>query len=875
MKIKKYILLFVVFALCLGMCVIPCSVSGAQKMSAEALVGLGIIPADADTTQREITRAEAVRFVMGMLISSPEKRQTVFQDVDAEHEYSGYIAEATDLGVISKGEMFRPSDKVSGNEFVKMLSEAAGLKNMAVSYGGYPQGYVFAAEQMGLLDGVVFGAENPVMFNDATVLISNALNMPVVTETVFEANDGSLKFAYENNGKNETFMQSKMGIKILKVFVDDLSAKEKKADITFISEQGAKNTSEFIKNNKYTFIYSENAEIADTAHTYAKLWLNRVNEIVFCECENNTEIKYAYIDKVNEVHKNGALSEVRAIKNITFAGDEDYTEIAEDCRFYFEGKLIEAGSVPYTDAFSRIVVYKNEVISVEGFKMQEGGIITGIDNGLLTYKNGRWNDKKYDSHATSDEVKVILNGESTSYWGIVEGMLFDYCEYNGRVLLVVSSVTVTDNFDGISGGSLMLGGELYKKSETFGVSFSRDGISYIEKVSENELLSELVTAYLDLSGKIRYMTIPLFDEESAEFYGFILGYNEDEFAEKAEFKVFRVYEDRVEEKILSMTKAVKNSEEFDDAVTAVSNLKAGELSSSLKDENNIVWKIRAVNGKIVSLKKAERFDQCPKDGITSVISIPGGTTPYIVSPRIYFDKAVICALFYDDYLGKVTAKILTPADIRDKTFSGVRMDFYNKPETSEIELALFRGDVKTIATNRADLINIGIMKFMNYTAGKEGNSAANVKILNEGTFTVPASKVSSAGKYSIIKYAENVVIPDESPINIVEVMADLSSNPYGWNANETSTSSTAPDGFYTDIVTKCDGRRVFFETLKDEEDDDSNVRYYVNVTTDYYVYRLTDNPENRFEEVTINEVLPGMRVWYGLRNQHISFMIIE
>ena len=760
MKIKKYILLFVVFALCLSLCIIPNSTIAAQKMSAGALSGLGILPAGVDMTQREITRAEAVRYVMGMLSASGEKRGTVFSDVDAEYEYSGYIAEATEVGVISKGASFRPSDKVSGNEFIKMLSEAIGLRSFANTLGGYPQGYVFAAEQMGLFDGVIFSAEGPVLFGDAVTLISNALNSPAITETVFAGNDGSLKFAFENSGKNETFMQNKMGIRILKVFVDSVSAKEKKAQFTFISEQGAKSTSEFVKNEKYTFVYSQNAEIADTEHTYARMWINRDNEIVFCEMENNTEIKYVYIDKVNEVRSKGALSEVRGIKNITFAGDEDYTEISEVCKFYFEGKHITAGSVPYIDAFSRVVIYKDEVISIEGFKMSEGGIVTNVDNGLLMYKNGKWNDKKYDTHATSDELKVVINGESTSYWGIVEGMLFDYCEYDGKVLLVVSSKTVTDNFDGISGDSLMLGGELYKKSETFGVCFSRDGISFIEKVSENELLSELVTAYLDLSGKIRYMTIPLFDEESAEFYGFILGYNEDEFAEKAEFKVFRVYEDRVEEKILSMTKAVKNSEAYKDAKTAALNLKSGEISSALKDENNIVWKIREVNGKIVSLKKAERFDQCPESGITSVTYIPGGATPYISSPRIFFDGAVICALFYDDYLGKVTAKILTPADIRDKTFSGVRMDFYNMTGTSQIELALFRGDVKTIATNRADLINIGIMKFMNYTNGKEGNSAASVKILNEGTFTVPASSVTGAGTYSMVKYAENVAIPD-------------------------------------------------------------------------------------------------------------------
>ena len=219
--------------------------------------------------------------------------------------------------------------------------------------------------------------------------------------------------------------------------------------------------------------------------------------------------------------------------------------------------------------------------------------------------------------------------------------------------------------------------------------------------------------------------------------------------------------------------------------------------------------------------------------------------------------------------------ILTQADIRDKTFSGVRMDFYNKPNTSDIDLALFRGDVKTIATNRADLINFGVMKFEGYTAGKDGNSAATVKMLNDATYTVPASSVDGAGKYSVVKYAKNVAIFDESPVNVVEIVANLNGNPYGWAASETSTSASAADGFYTDIVTKCDGRRVFLETLTDESDPSSNVRYYVNVTTDYYVYRLTDNPENRLKQVSINEVEPGMRIWYGLRNQFISFIIIE
>lgn len=876
MKIKKYILLFLVFVMCTSVFIFPCGVSAAENVSLNVLSALGIIPSDEISMQKEITRAEAARYVMGMLNRGEEaQRDTIFSDVKADHKYSGVIAAALEMGIVSHGELFRPDEKATGKEFIKMLVEAIGYKNMAVSSGGYPDGYIFTAERVGILDDVILAVDGYVSFDVASLLLENALNAPILNEIVTIDSKGNFNFGYEGARKTETFLYKKMNIRVFNVFVEEMHADKKTAEVTLISEKTKTDNSEYILGAKYSFNFSVKADFEDFSHAYAKMWINENEEIVFLELENNTEIRYAYIDEINEVHEVGALSEVREIHNIALVDDEEYIDVASDCRFYFEGKYIETGSIPYMGAFARVVIYKDEIISIEGFSLNEGGIINSVDNGLIIYKNSKWDDKKYDSHALSKETKVIINGKPESYWGIASGMLFDYCEYDEKVLIVVSSRTVTDNFNARTENALFFGGEQYKRSEIFSVGCSTDGVSFIKPVSENELLGELVTAYLDLSGRVRFLSIPVYNEENSEFYGLILGYNEDLFEEEAEFKVFRVYKDRVEERILGVSKSVMNTSDFDKAKASALSLRDGNLNENLKSNNDITWKIRAINGKIVSLKEAELFDQSPEEGITSVTYIPGGTTPYISSPRIYFDGAVLCALFYDDYLGKLSAKILTPEDIHDKTFSGVRMDFYNKANTSEIELALFRGDVKTIATNRADLINIGIMKFINYTEGKEGNSAATIKILDDGTYTVPALSVEGAEMYSMVKYAENVAIPDESPINIVEIIAGLSGSPYGWDAQKTSTSSTAPDGFYTDIVTKCDGRRVFFETLTDENDKESNVRYYVNITTDYYVYRVTDNPENRFEKVSINEVEPGMRVWYGLRNQFISFIIIE
>ena len=157
--------------------------------------------------------------------------------------------------------------------------------------------------------------------------------------------------------------------------------------------------------------------------------------------------------------------------------------------------------------------------------------------------------------------------------------------------------------------------------------------------------------------------------------------------------------------------------------------------------------------------------------------------------------------------------------------------------------------------------------------------AAEINILDDGTYKVPAGSITEEGTYFYVKYAKNAAIADESPINVVETVS-LDGSPYSWRVNDNlkaDGSINTADGLYTDIVTRQDGRRVFFETQDAGQTDElcKDVRYYLNVSGDYYVYRLTDNPENRFEKITVNEVEPGMRVWYGLRNSVITFIIVK
>ena len=133
------------------------------------LANLGVITGDdkgnfnPDST---ITRAETAAIIcrlLGVETLAGEPADSPFSDVPASHWAAGYVSAASDMNIINGygNGKFGPSDPVTYEQMAKMLVCAWGNGDMAEERGGYPDGYLEVAEEMGLLDGLSADAASP------------------------------------------------------------------------------------------------------------------------------------------------------------------------------------------------------------------------------------------------------------------------------------------------------------------------------------------------------------------------------------------------------------------------------------------------------------------------------------------------------------------------------------------------------------------------------------------------------------------------------------------------------------------------------------------------------------------------------------------
>ena len=134
----------------------PATVHGVQ--SAEKLTALGILTdfsPDEDYLLQNVTRGEMCKILVEL--SGDEaiysEANAVYRDVESSRESYPYIMAASAMGYISGREdgNFAPEENVTVRDALKMLLSVLGYDEYANERGGYPAGYLEAANATGLL----------------------------------------------------------------------------------------------------------------------------------------------------------------------------------------------------------------------------------------------------------------------------------------------------------------------------------------------------------------------------------------------------------------------------------------------------------------------------------------------------------------------------------------------------------------------------------------------------------------------------------------------------------------------------------------------------------------------------------------------------
>ncbi len=130
-----------------------------------------------------VTRGTFAAAVSEVIKITPDAgAENPFGDLEPRHEFYGQILACYKAGIISGdgSGSFRPNDPITHMQAVKMLMSAMGYDAYANVRGGYPMGYLLAAQEASLLDNFKMNSDAWLSESEGATLLYNALHSPVL-----------------------------------------------------------------------------------------------------------------------------------------------------------------------------------------------------------------------------------------------------------------------------------------------------------------------------------------------------------------------------------------------------------------------------------------------------------------------------------------------------------------------------------------------------------------------------------------------------------------------------------------------------------------------------------------------------------------------
>ena len=188
--------------------------ASALNESVTQLNALGVINGYEDGTFRpdnQITRAEMAKIALSLLPETVNpgvdtidlSGSSLYTDVDTTHWADSVIGRMSTLNFLNGYEdgTFRPNDPVTYQDVIKIIVEMLNYGDDAAHSGGYPHGYIAAADKLGITKNVEFSPTNNASRGDAAVIVYNALDIPCRVITSYTVGGGA---EYETD-ENITF----------------------------------------------------------------------------------------------------------------------------------------------------------------------------------------------------------------------------------------------------------------------------------------------------------------------------------------------------------------------------------------------------------------------------------------------------------------------------------------------------------------------------------------------------------------------------------------------------------------------------------------------------------------------------------------------
>ena len=195
-KITCYLLCFIMAISCITAYATDGEVSANEesKTVVSEMIALKILTDDSAqlNTDKFITRGQMIQYIINAKQLGGIKAfdtSEPFSDIPEYHtNYDAVYLARSEKIINGNGDgTFAPNNPITYEEAIKMLVCALGYAPMAEKKGGYPDGYVSVAEEIGLTEGLNIESGWFLKFNEVVNILNIALDIPVLEQITYGA----------------------------------------------------------------------------------------------------------------------------------------------------------------------------------------------------------------------------------------------------------------------------------------------------------------------------------------------------------------------------------------------------------------------------------------------------------------------------------------------------------------------------------------------------------------------------------------------------------------------------------------------------------------------------------------------------------------
>ena len=355
-----------------------------------------------------ITRAEISTIVSRIQgFGDPTKQATSFTDVPADNWASGYIAQAAGQGIVQGyGDgTFGPENPVLYEEIVTMLMRTLGWEWYAKENGGYPTGYLAAAQKAGVLEGASgsVGAEAPRGL--VAQLTYNAIDAPLMERYLYGTGDAVYIICDGNTAgyPRKTLMSENLDIVKLRGRVTQNNVTDLNGNVSI--DTSARQTIKFEIYDNYDMNTADYPVSYSAANNYS-------SSVKTFYTEESGADAYLGLNSVLYVKEAATGNETPEIISITEASGKNTT--VEFSLADYENYVTDS-SRPYIEYMKNATDRNATKLTMQNGDATQDKDIKVIYNGIGGYSMENIDSMIKANPAASGKMTVVDTGEITGY----------------------------------------------------------------------------------------------------------------------------------------------------------------------------------------------------------------------------------------------------------------------------------------------------------------------------------------------------------------------------------------------------------------------------------------------------------------------------